>query len=49
VKLLNYDKILKKLKEFFINIFLFIDKYNIEINITWNLIQNEYLTLTIGI
>ncbi|WP_338964616.1 MULTISPECIES: DUF2649 family protein [unclassified Spiroplasma] len=39
----------EKLKEFFIYVFLFIDKTNVEIITTWNLNQNEYLTLMIGI
>ncbi|ALA97692.1 Spiroplasmavirus-related protein [Spiroplasma kunkelii CR2-3x] len=38
-----------KLKEFFIHIFLFIDKTNIESITMWNLTQNEYLTLMVGI
>ncbi|WP_338966050.1 MULTISPECIES: DUF2649 family protein [unclassified Spiroplasma] len=37
----------EKLKEFFIHVFLFIDKSNVEIITTWNLTQNEYLTLMI--
>ncbi|WP_083436106.1 DUF2649 family protein [Spiroplasma kunkelii] len=38
-----------KLKEFFIHIFLFIDKTNVESITMWNLTQNEYLTLMVGI
>ncbi|ALA97981.1 Spiroplasmavirus-related protein [Spiroplasma kunkelii CR2-3x] len=38
-----------KLKEFFIHIFLFIDKMNVESITMWNLTQNEYLTLMVGI
>ncbi|WP_338963332.1 MULTISPECIES: DUF2649 family protein [unclassified Spiroplasma] len=37
----------EKLKEFFIHVFLFIDKSNVESITTWNLTQNEYLTLMI--
>ncbi|GAA6238269.1 MAG: hypothetical protein SPLM_03910 [Spiroplasma phoeniceum] len=39
----------EKLKKFFIHVFLFIDKSNVESITTWNLTQNEYLTLMIGI
>ncbi len=38
-----------KLKEFFIHVFLFIDKINVETITTWNLTQNEYLTLMVGL
>ncbi|WFG97284.1 DUF2649 domain-containing protein [Spiroplasma citri] len=38
-----------KLKEFFIYIFLFIDKANVESITMWNLTQNEYLTLMVGV
>ncbi|PQP78480.1 hypothetical protein C6B38_05740, partial [Spiroplasma sp. ChiS] len=38
-----------KLKEFFIYIFLFIDKTNVESITMWNLTQNEYLTLMVGV
>ncbi|WFH00274.1 DUF2649 domain-containing protein [Spiroplasma citri] len=38
-----------KLKEFFIHIFLFIDKTNVESITMWNLTQNEYLTLMVGV
>nr|WP_237237957.1 DUF2649 family protein [Spiroplasma citri] len=37
-----------RLKEFFIHIFLFIDKTNVESITMWNLTQNEYLTLMVG-
>ncbi|WFG98329.1 DUF2649 domain-containing protein [Spiroplasma citri] len=37
-----------KLKKFFIHIFLFIDKKNVESITMWNLTQNEYLTLMVG-
>ncbi|WFG96378.1 DUF2649 domain-containing protein [Spiroplasma citri] len=36
-------------KEFFIHIFLFIDKTNVESITMWNLTQNEYLTLMVGV
>ncbi|WP_253301395.1 DUF2649 family protein [Spiroplasma endosymbiont of Phyllotreta cruciferae] len=39
----------EKLKEFFTHVFLFIDKSNVESITTWNLTQNEYLTLMIGV
>ncbi|MFW4371430.1 MAG: DUF2649 family protein [Spiroplasma sp. hy2] len=39
----------EKLKEFFIHVFLFIDKSNVESITTWTLTQNEYLTLMIGV
>ncbi|ALA97873.1 Spiroplasmavirus-related protein [Spiroplasma kunkelii CR2-3x] len=38
-----------KLKEFFIHIFLFIDKTNVESITMCNLTQNKYLTLMVGI
>ncbi|QED25030.1 DUF2649 family protein [Spiroplasma citri] len=38
-----------KLKEFFIYIFLFIDKTNVESIKMWNLTQNKYLTLMVGV
>nr|CAK99610.1 plectrovirus spv1-r8a2b orf 10 transmembrane protein [Spiroplasma citri] len=38
-----------KLKEFFIHIFLFIYKTNVESITMWNLTQNEYLTLMVGV
>ncbi|WP_348737092.1 DUF2649 family protein [Spiroplasma endosymbiont of Ammophila pubescens] len=37
----------EKLKEFFIHVFLFIDKTNVENITTLNLTQNEYLTLMV--
>ncbi|UZQ29457.1 MAG: DUF2649 domain-containing protein [Spiroplasma phoeniceum] len=39
----------EKLKEFFIYVFLFIDKTNVENITTWNLTQNEYLTLMLDV
>ncbi len=39
----------EKLKEFFIHIFLFIDKTNVENITTLNLTQNEYLTMMVGV
>ncbi|AAA85019.1 hypothetical protein SpV1-C74p13 [Spiroplasma phage C74] len=39
----------QEFKEFFIYIFLFIDKANVESIIMWNLTQNEYLTLMVGV
>ncbi|WHQ36623.1 DUF2649 family protein [Spiroplasma sp. SV19] len=39
----------EKLKEFFVHVFLFIDKSKVEEITTWNLTQNEYLTLMVGV
>ncbi|WP_338990486.1 DUF2649 family protein [Spiroplasma endosymbiont of Seladonia tumulorum] len=39
----------EKLKEFFIHVFLLIDKTNVENITTLNLTQNEYLTLMVGV
>ncbi|PQP79380.1 hypothetical protein C6B38_01440 [Spiroplasma sp. ChiS] len=39
----------QEFKEFFIYIFLFIDKANVESITMWNLTQNEYLTLMVGV
>ncbi|PQP79090.1 MULTISPECIES: DUF2649 domain-containing protein [Spiroplasma] len=39
----------QEFKEFFIYIFLFIDKTNVESITMWNLTQNEYLTLMVGV
>lgn len=39
----------EKLKEFFIHVFLFIDKTNVKTITTCNLTQNEYLTLMVGV
>ncbi len=39
----------EKLKEFFIHVFLFINKTNVESITTWILKQNEYLTFMVGV
>ncbi|APE75816.1 plectrovirus-related protein (plasmid) [Spiroplasma citri] len=49
MEFLKMQNDLIKLKEFFIHIFLFIDKTNVESITMWNLTQNEYLTLMVGV